>query len=800
MSKYNLTPRVQKIISNCKETSLFLNSKNICTDHLIYSVLDSGQSTIINFFNDLNISLDDFKDFVFNQISEESSTEKSTSSKFCKDFSFIFDDSLILAKRFNHEYIGVEHVFYTLLTFKHSSLPDYLKKFKINIDEAVKKLDVFFEEGVWSKEKIPKSKLDIPKAHSEQSISALDLYAKNYNELAQKGFFDMVISKEVEINKISEILCRRNKNNPILVGLPGTGKTSLVEGLAQSIVNSNCTAFLSNKTIYEIDLTALIAGTKYRGQFEERIKAIIDEVEARPDVILFIDEIHTLIGTGSAEGSMDAANILKPALARNKIKCIGATTPKEYKKIYSKDPALDRRFEIVNISQPNKSDTYKIINGTIDQYESFHHVIYRKKSIKLAIDLSVRYMPDRQLPDKAIDIIDQAGARVKIKKFIKPQRAIDIEKKIESLMIQEDESSELDSKKTLSSEQDALITQYKKILQNWGEDYEQKKFFVKEEDVYEVVASRTGIPAHVLSEEKTTRLLSIEKRLRKYVSFQDEAISSVSDCLIRSQSGLRNCERPIGSFLFLGKSGVGKTHLAKSIADCFFGNRENLIHIDMSEYTDKINLSRLIGGAPGYVGYHDGGQLTDKIKQKPYSVVLFDEIEKAHPDVLSVLLQLLDEGRLTDDFGRSADFKNSIIIMTGNIGAHFTDKGGAVGFGQVSSKDKIKEQINSEAKKILSPELVNRIDETIVFNDFNKSEILELMKQKINELSKKLSRKKIKLNICEKYLAYLCDEAYNHSLGARPIGKILQTNIENIASKWIISNKTGTLNISNESN
>ena len=793
MNKYNLTPRVQKIISTSKETSKHLNSEDICLNHLLFSILDSNQSTILSFFQDLNIPIDDFKNYVYNDIETKKDSPDESDLKFCGDYKKVFKLAKDFAEDHKHNYIGVEHIFYILLIFENSPLQNFLTTFHVDLDKAKKKLKYFFKTGEWSKNRIQKT-FENQTAPKDQSASTnLELFAKNYNLLAQQGAFDKVISKEPEIEKISEILCRRNKNNPILVGAPGTGKTSLVEGLAQSIVNGTCTSFLGNKVIYEIDLASMIAGTKYRGQFEERLKGIIQEVEGNSNIVLFIDEIHTLIGAGAAEGSMDAANILKPALARNKIKCIGASTPKEYKKFTTKDSALERRFEKIDIEQPSQKQAYKIINGIIEQYEKFHHVSYRKNSIKLAVDLSVRYMPDRQLPDKAIDIIDQAGAKVKMKNFIKPQKAKDLEKEIESLMKMEDSLE-----KDLSKEQDDLIFNYKKVLEDWADKYEKQKFFVTKEDIYDVISSRTGIPVGNITQKDSEVLLNLEPLLNKQIFAQKKATSLVADCLMRSKSGLAEENKPMGSFLFLGKTGVGKTHFAKTLASTYFGSSDNLIHIDMSEYSEKINISRLIGSAPGYIGYDDGGQLTDRIKLKPYSVLLFDEIEKAHPDVLNIMLQLLEEGRLTDNSGRLSDFTNCIVILTGNIGASELSKGGSVGFGQTSTKSDRENKIKQAAEKVLTPELINRLDEIVVFNDFDYPEIKNFTKQKIKELKSKLKTNKINLIVSECALDYITKLALEENLGARPVKRILQKRVENLASKWIINNQTGNLKITKE--
>lgn len=801
MQKYNLTPRVQKIINVSKETSQNLRSETVDLNHLLYAVLDSGQSTIINFFEDLNISVEDFKTFVFNSIDgnffSENKKNEDFKPKFSKDFKTVFKNSKNLAEDLSHSYIGVEHVFFILITFPESPLKSFFKTFHIDPASSESKLKKFFKTGEWDESKSRK-KIDNRPIPSEpiQGGSTLDAYAKNYNVLALNGDFDKVICKEDQIEKISEILCRRNKNNPILVGLPGTGKTSLVEGLAQAIVSGTSASFLSNKIIYELDMAAMIAGTKYRGQFEERLKNLIQEVSSSENIILFVDEIHTIIGAGAAEGSMDAANILKPALARNRIKCIGATTPKEYKKFINKDPALERRFEQINVLQPSQSESYKILNGISAQYEKFHHVIYRKNALKLAVDLSTRYIPDRQLPDKAIDVIDQAGAKVKMKNLNKPPEALDLEKQIEAMMDEEPSIETEHELERLSSSQEKLLVKYKTVLDDWAKSYEKKKFFVTKEDIYEVISSRTGIPVGNLTERESELLINLNKNLNKLVFGQKEACKSISDCIIRSKSGLNDTKKPIGSFLMLGRTGVGKTFMAKTLADTVFGSVDNLIHIDMSEYSEKINISRLIGSSPGYVGYEDGGQLTDRIKSKPYSVLLFDEIEKAHPEVLNILLQLLEEGRLTDNFGRVSDFSNCIVLLTGNIGAELLKKTNNFGFAQNNTARELKDDVKKEAEKILSPELINRLDELIVFNDFDLKDIKTFLKKEISLLKRKLKiEHKINLKVDEETLDFLSEEAYSKKLGARPVKRIIQKNIENIASKWIINNQTGVLEI-----
>jgi ATP-dependent Clp protease ATP-binding subunit ClpC len=782
MNKYNFTPRVQKAISISKDTAKALNCSNVSLDHLIIAVISCKQSTITNFFENINISSEDFIKFIFDHLEPGLESFDIDEHSYSKHFKKVFALASSFAEELDHNYIGIEHIFYVLLVYEDSPLKFYLEKLGVDNEDCAEKLKLFFSTGEWESKQPPRREI-IPRRSSQSTKSSLESFAKNYNELASSGKFDKVLCKDSEIEKISEILCRRNKNNPILIGLPGTGKTSLVEGLAQRIVNGSSTDFLSNKIIYEIDLAGMIAGTKYRGQFEQRLKKLIEEASSTDNTILFIDEIHTLVGAGSAEGSMDAANILKPALARGEIRCIGATTPKEYSKTILKDGALDRRFQDVKVEEPSELETVKILNGIINQYENFHHVSYRKSAIKSAVELSCKYINDRQLPDKAIDIIDQAGAKVKMKHYVKPNIARKIEQDLEKLMEKED-SNPLERPK-IQKKQDKLIKRYQNVLEAWSSQYHKSKFYVTQKDIFDVISARTGIPINNLSKKESEIILNLKNELSKEIFHQEDAIDSLYNSIIRSKSGLNEGCRPIGSFLFLGKTGVGKTHTAKALARCFFGSEDNLISIDMSEYSEKINLSRLIGSSPGYVGYEDGGQLTDKIKNKPYSVLLFDEVEKAHPDVINVLLQVLEEGRLTDNFGRVSDFSNCIIIMTGNIGADLLDKGPSLGFSQ--SSDKVDDKIIDRAKNTLGVEFINRIDDVILFKDFSLGEIKELMAGELNVLfDRVLKKNNISITITEDGIDILSKKAFAEKMGARPIRKIIQKYIENIISKEII--------------
>lgn len=797
MKKYNFTPRVQKAISSSKNLAESLGSHDINLSHLLFSILESKQSTILSFFQDVNVSLEDFKLLVFDF--EKTASIHSLDSNFNqKDIDYdthykkVFKLAFSFADELEHGYVGIEHLFYILLVYEKSPLPNLLNDFNVDVEKGREKLKNFFISGEWEEKKSPKRK-DVEKRSADSEF--FNSYAINYNELAISGKFDNIISKDLEINELSEILCRRNKNNPILTGPPGTGKTTLIEGLAQKIVSGDVTNFLLDKIIYEIDLAGMIAGTKYRGQFEERLKSLIDEASNNEKIILFIDEIHTLIGAGSAEGSMDAANILKPALSKGFIKCIGATTSKEYSKSIEKDSALQRRFQEIKVKEPSKKETSKIIQGILNKYEDFHHVKYRKNAVNLAIELSDRYINDRHFPDKAIDIIDQAGSRVKMKNFHKPNSAKRIELQIEELMKKEDDNPK--KAHSLKKRQEKLIEKYKDILSNWMKEYKQKNFYVTCDDIYEIMSSKTGIPSERLSRQNAEVVLNLNKKLNKKVLHQQGAVDSIHNCLMRAESGLREHVRPIGSFLFLGKSGVGKTLLAKALAEEYFGDKSNLIALDMSEFSEKINVSRLIGAAPGYVGYEDGGQLTDRIKQSPYSVVLFDEIEKAHPEVINVLLQILEEGRVTDGFGRVSDFKNSIIIMTGNLGAEILDKTPSIGFSPTSESHE--DKIIELSKKQFSPEFVNRIDDIVIFNNFTRVEIRKIVNNQIEKLANKLKSKNINLDIAEDAIEELVSKVLSLNSGARPVEKLIQKNIENQVSEFIIKGQGKNININKNS-
>ena len=618
--------------------------------------------------------------------------------------------------------------------------------------------------------------------------TALDLYAINYNELASQGKFSKVICRETSIHEMTEILCRKNKNNPILLGEPGIGKTALVEGLALSIVSSNCSEYLMGHTIFGLDLAAMIAGTKYRGQFEERLKNLMNEIKELPKVILFIDEIHTLVGAGAAEGSMDAANILKPMLARGDMRCIGATTLNEYKHI-EKDGALARRFQSVNVDEPSRDDCKKILRGIVDTYEGFHNVIYDDKALELCVDLSMKYIHDRHLPDKAIDIMDQAGSKVKIDNFKRPKAAKEIEAELEHLMREEDECVSIAAKADLSTRQDILFKKYKKIIQKWSDSNSATEFRVTPEDIYFIMSKKLGIPADQISETSEKQFLSLESELNDIIIGQESAISSICKALIRNRAGLKNEHKPVGSFLLLGRSGVGKTHTAKIVAEKLFGSKKNFININMSEYSEGFTSSKLIGSAPGYVGYESSGNLTEKVRKHPYSVLLFDEIEKAHHSVIQTLLQILDEGKIQDNKNRTIDFKNCVIFITGNIGSDIAQGKVGVGFAAASqeyTKLEVQDRVRKEALKTLSPEFLNRLDDLIIFNSFDEENYGRIVDLHVHELRSRLKEQSINLVVNKTAKDKITEECLKLKDGARPIARVLEECITNPLSEKIL--------------
>ena len=780
----NFTPRVQQAIKLAKQDAIANKNQFAEPIHLLFGIF-RVQNTFFKSVSALSsLDIDNQKDYIKNIIfpSENFDLNKFTYSK---SFKNILRKSVKLASNYSHDYVGIEHVLVCLL-----SDPDICLVFE-DFNVNPKLLASQIELSLSGDDLIVNE--DASTNRSQESFPSypnLSKYCQNLTESAKEGKFDKVVCRDDSISKIIEILCRRTKNNPIILGEAGVGKTAIVEGLCQKISSNEVPDHLINKNIFSLNLSNLIAGTKYRGQFEERLQDLISEIVNNPECILFIDEIHTIMGAGSAEGGLDAANILKPLLSRGKLKCIGATTSKEYKKSIEKDSALERRFQPILLEEPTAKECALILDSIIPQYEIFHQVKYRKNAIKAAIDLSCRYLTDRQLPDKAIDILDEAGSKVKLKTFNKPDEAKKIESSIESLIEEEQSCEDLEKKKVLGMCIDSLFEKYQSILDDWQSSRKLKKAFVSIEDIQEIISSKTKIPLSVISTDSNEKFLNLKKNLSKEIIGQSQAIDSIYNSVLRFASGLNNPGKPMGTFLFLGKTGTGKTLTAKKIAKYIFGGEKKIIRFDMGEFSDSVSSNKLVGSSPGYVGYEEGSSLVDSVRKNPYSVILFDEIEKAHPEVLKVLLSIMDEAELKDNFGRVADFSNCFIVLTGNLGTEIIEKSsGVVGFSQSSNSDLIKEKIKSKVESFFTPEFANRIDETIIFSDFSDQSFIKIINLELKKLNSKLSNKKIKVSLDDSIIDHCLKELSDINLGARPIERIFSQVIEFNLSKHLLKKK-----------
>ena len=791
---HNFTPRAQQILKYSFELALKTNRCEIDPDHLLVSLLKTEASLVDNILSHYSTCSRDLHDTLREDI--EYNQDQVKKCKVSKGTKKIIEIAINLSKQLEHDYIGLEHIFFAIFAYDDERVSALLEKAALPKESVLQSVKDFFESEKEEEEMSFHSSIDEAKENIEHvnqilktsSLKNLQQYAENYNELAMNGKFNKVFCREKELDQVYEILSSKSKNNPILLGDPGVGKTAIVEALAQRIVSSTAPDALLSKTVFGLDLPGMIAGTKYRGQFEERLKNIIDEVKSSPNIILFIDEIHTIVGAGSGEGTMDAANILKPLLARGEIRCIGATTSDEYKKYISKDGALDRRFQPVKIEEPSQEQTLNILYGIAGSFSEYHDVIYSKQKLKLIVDLCSRFIFDKKFPDKAIDILDQSGARTAIREYTRPEKAKALERKIEKIFDKENPTVSFLKKQT------ELFEEYEEILSTWATEADAKKVFVKNDDIYQVVSKKTGIPVERISHSQSKSVLDLKKNLLKDVIGQNEAIDKIYQSILRSNSGISDENKPLGSFLFLGQTGVGKTHIAKTLSKYLFGGEGNIIQFDMSEYADKSNGSRLVGSAPGYVGYEEGGQLTERIRKNPYSVVLFDEIEKASTEVIQMLLQVLEEGKITDNFGKVAHFKNSVIIMTGNIGAQFSEKLPSLGFNfsESSQKEQYENKVNEEARKFFKPEFLNRVNEIIVFNSFSDEDYKQILNLEFDKINNRAQKKGITIKYDASFESFILEELRKENYGARLIKRLLQKHIENQLSLDIVKKKIKT--------
>ena len=704
--------------------------------------------------------------------------------------------AVINSAKMGHNYVGTEHLLISILSERDSFAVRFLHELSVNPTTVITAIKSSLSDENNANDDYSYS--DTKNSHKGKSddTKTLSSYGRDLTQSAKNGEIDPVIGRDGEIARVIQILSRRTKNNPVLIGEPGVGKTAVAEGLAVKIAEGDVPEHLKTKRVFSLDLTSMIAGTKYRGDFEDRIKNVIEEVKKSDDIILFIDELHTIIGAGSAEGSADAANILKPSLARGDFQVIGATTLDEYRKHIEKDAALERRFQPVQVDEPSKEDAVKILKGLRDRYEAHHKIKISDEAIEASVELSSRYIADRFLPDKAIDLIDEASSKVRLSNLTAPTGIKDIEEKIEELEKEKASAvneQDFEHAASIRDEQKRLKTELENMKKEWAEQAKGESGVVTKEDIAQVVSDWTKIPVVELTKQESLRLLNMEEELHRRVIGQHEAVEAVAKAIRRGRAGIKDPNRPMGSFIFLGPTGVGKTELCKALASSMFGDENAMLRLDMSEYMEKHTVSRLVGSPPGYVGYDEGGQLTEKVRRKPYSVVLFDEIEKAHPDVFNMLLQILEDGRLTDSQGRTVDFKNTVIIMTSNIGARLiVEKQKTLGFTTDSSENEnIKSLVINELKKVFRPEFLNRVDDTIVFTKLSKDEIKEIAKLMLNNLSSRLDSMGIKLSFTDSAVEKIADEGFDDTYGARPLRRAIVQNIEDKLSEKLLDESIG---------
>lgn len=777
---------MREVLKLSKAEAARLGNDYIGPEHYLLGIIRKGDGLAVQTLHNLEVDLEDLKMEIERKL-EVGKGSGLTQSGPNPEAKRVLETTKEIARQMKHNWIGTEHLLLGLAREENTIAAKCLRNYNVDFSKAQKEV-INVIDGSSS---APKSSKE---GNDKTKTPALDTFGRDMTQLAREGKLDPVIGREDEIERILQILCRRTKNNPILLGEPGVGKTAIVEGLAQKIVSEDIPEILQDKRLISLDLAAVVAGTKYRGQFEERLKAIMQEIRRSQDVLIFIDEVHTLVGAGAAEGAIDASNMLKPALSRGEIQCIGATTLEEYRKYIEKDGALERRFQTIIVAPPTCEQALDILRGLRSRYEQHHRVIISEQAIESAVYLSDRYITDRYLPDKAIDVIDEAGSRARLQLNVKPQAIKDMEKRINDLDEKLRELShlqEFERCQEVKIERDEAIRERETLFREWQMQKGDRQFVktITMEDVSYIVSKWTGIPVTKLEEAETQKLLKMEEEIGKRVVSQHEAITAISRAIRRARTGLKDPMRPTATFIFLGPTGVGKTELAKALAEFMFGNEDALIRIDMSEYMEKFSVSRLLGAPPGYVGYEEGGQLTEKVRQRPYSVVLFDEIEKAHPDVFSLLLQVFDDGRLTDSWGHVVDFRNTVIIMTSNVGTKHLKKGGKLGFAvddEMEDYQSVKTKVLDAMKKLFNPEFINRIDETIVFRALDRRDTGNIVDIMIDRLNKRLVDKHITVALSEEAKTFLVSHGYDSEYGARPMRRTIQRYVEDPMSHLLL--------------
>ena len=795
---YKFTARAEKALELANEIALELGHNYIGTEHILYGLCKEGTGVASKVLQNQNISDEDILREIEMLIGVGEPLNENESLGFTPRSKRIIENAFVEARKLGSEFIGTEHLLIGIMREGDSVAVRIMMDLNIDprklYNEIVKVLN---EDETDSNS--PRS-ADTKNSGSFNSTPTLNQFGSDLTKQAREGKLDPVIGRKNEIDRVIQILSRRTKNNPCLIGEPGVGKTAVVEGLAEKIVAEDVPEMLKNKRVVALDISGMVAGAKYRGDFEERIKKCLSEVKKAGDVILFIDEIHTIVGAGSAEGAVDAANILKPLLARGEVQVVGATTLNEYRKYIEKDSALERRFSPVTVGEPTEEETIKILNGLRDKYEAHHNVKITEGAIKAAVELSIRYINDRFLPDKAIDLMDEAASRVKMRTYTMPDSIKEIEEKIATLDREKEEAirvQDFEKAATLRDKENEEKEILEKEKKKWQNKNSKNVMNLTEEDIAEVIASWTGIPVNKITQDENEKLKHLEEALHKRVIGQNEAVEAVSKAIRRGRVGLKDPNRPIGSFLFLGPTGVGKTELSKALAESLFGNEDAMIRVDMSEYMEPHSVAKLIGSPPGYVGYDEGGQLTEKIRRKPYSVILFDEIEKAHPDVMNMLLQILDDGRLTDATGRTVNFKNTVIIMTSNVGARMITDKNVLGFskddkdkeGQEKEYETIKKDVMAELKKQFRPEFINRIDDIIVFHKLTADDISQIIDIMLKQVQKRLQEQEYIVEIDNSVKDLVAKKGIDTNYGARPLKRAIQSNVEDKIAEAILDGK-----------
>lgn len=798
----NFSNRVNDVIRLSREEALRLGHDYIGTEHLLLGIIREGEGIAVKILRNLGVDLFKLKKSIEDTVRSSSGTLTIGNIPLTKQAEKVLKITYLEAKLYKSDVIGTEHLLLSLLRDEDNIAAQILSQFSVSYDAVRKELDNIISGKPSSPQKAERQAgTSGSRSRKEQQervkTPVLDNFGRDLTKLAVEGKLDPVIGREKEIERVAQVLSRRKKNNPVLIGEPGVGKTAVVEGLAIRIIEKKVARVLYDKRIVTLDLAALVAGTKYRGQFEERMKAVMNELEKAKDVILFIDELHTIVGAGGASGSLDASNMFKPALARGDIQCIGATTLDEYRQYIEKDGALDRRFQKIMVEPPSVEEAIQILMNIKERYEEHHSVRYSDTAITQCVKLADRYITDRFLPDKAIDVLDEAGARVHLSNVNVPKEILDLEARIEEVRGEKNsvvKSQKFEEAARLRDLEKRLQAELEQAKEDWETKSAEMVFDVDEEKVADVVASMTGIPVNRIAESESAKLLKMADELKGQVIGQDEAVQQLAKAIRRARAGMKDPNRPIGSFMFMGPTGVGKTELAKTLARYMFDTEDSLIRIDMSEYMEKFSVSRLVGAPPGYVGYEEGGQLTEKVRRKPYSIILLDEIEKAHPDVFNILLQVFDDGILTDGLGRRVDFKNTIIIMTSNVGVRDVKAGGRLGFAGASATDDkydaMKSTVEESMRRMFNPEFLNRIDDYVVFRHLTKEDIYKIIDLQMDKLIKRMQQNGITLELSKTAKDFLAEKGYDEKYGARPLRRAIQKHVEDELAEEVLK---GTL-------